>query len=132
MNFDFFIPDGKGYPIHITDSKNINIHTTLVVEGFPDLIASTTGGDINNHLFSEETTTDEILENIVMERSSDDNWGKLVYRFYDPDFDYEVFKERLKTILSDDKFLDVQKQHLEIIESKNSNFTIFRGCEEKS
>jgi hypothetical protein len=107
-----------------------------VVEGFPDVIASATGGDINNHLFSQDKKNDEILNGIANYLSdttdSDDNWEKLLNLFNNPEFDYKKFQNNLYTILSDNKYSEDQKQHLKIIESKNSNFTIFRGCEEKS
>ena len=52
MILDFNVPDRKSYPLHITDLKNIDIHTTLDIHSQSDLVASSTGGEINSHLFS--------------------------------------------------------------------------------
>jgi hypothetical protein len=50
MIFEFHVPYGQTYPIHITDSGKIDFETTLMNESHSVIIASSTQGMINHHM----------------------------------------------------------------------------------
>ena len=65
MVFDFHVPDDQSYPLHITDRNNIDIHTLLQVVNHPDVVASTTGGEIKNQIFSVPINYKELIKNVI-------------------------------------------------------------------